>query len=90
MTREVTIQVLTEVTLPGPAADGRPLPTISLGDARRRVSAKADTRYEVPGEDDFNRLIVTVFQSYPVILENSVAGFPTRLDSLGRLSDLKL
>ncbi len=37
----------------GLAADGRPSPTLSLRDARRRVSAKADTRHEVPREDDF-------------------------------------
>jgi len=52
----VTIQALTEVTLPGPAADGRPSPTLSLCDARRRVSAKADTPHEVPKKDDSNRL----------------------------------
>ncbi len=47
-------QALTEVTISGPAADGRPSPTISWY-ARGRVSAFADTHHEVPREDDFNR-----------------------------------
>jgi len=46
---------LTEVTLPGPPANGRPSPTGSPAECTWGLSAKADNRHEVPGEDDFNR-----------------------------------